>query len=351
MRPSATPGPVPASVSARPAAAAASDAAQAPGSVEPRGQQVARAQHGEGAGEVGGFLRVEPRRQHSDDVGAARPGQREQRRGLRRIEGVAARGVDQHGLPLATPRHRRRERRRVGRGDQRRVEHAGEGGELLGRAGALVIGGDHQGRGAAAGAEHGAGRELGAGQALAGAERAGQQQRPLHGVGQRGGTPGAAPALADERAAFEPRGELRRNAVAGENAGGGGGALAGAKAATADGTEAGSAASSAAVTSTPLDVRRLPRITASAPSSARTIAMASAMRGAVKTRMRMRDQTLPTVRMRARGWISACASTVVAGRNRSTMARTCPRMPPEQTSAGDSPGIRRRVEARRAPAA
>lgn len=41
--------------------------------------------------------------------------------------------------------------------------------------------------------------------------------------------------------------------------------------------------------------------------------------------------------MRARGWISAWASTVLAGRKRSTIARTWARAAPEQTSAGASP--------------
>jgi len=84
------------------------------------------------------------------------------------------------------------------------------------------------------------------------------------------------------------------------------------------------------------------------PSSARTCAIASAILGARKSLSRMggasgapgyriADHRLPTVRIRARGWISACASTVVVGRKRSTIARTWARTAPEQTSAGASP--------------
>ena len=48
---------------------------------------------------------------------------------------------------------------------------------------------------------------------------------------------------------------------------------------------------------------------------------------------------VPTVRIRARVKISACASTGVLGRMRSTMARTGARMPPLVSSTGASPAL------------
>ena len=47
--------------------------------------------------------------------------------------------------------------------------------------------------------------------------------------------------------------------------------------------------------------------------------------------------TLPTVFSRARGWISACDSTVVCERKRSTSERTNGRIAAEVTSTGASP--------------
>src|SRR6201993_5287271 len=49
------------------------------------------------------------------------------------------------------------------------------------------------------------------------------------------------------------------------------------------------------------------------------------------------DQTLPTVFSRARGWISACDSTVVWARKRSTSERTKGRIEAEVTNTGASP--------------
>ena len=52
---------------------------------------------------------------------------------------------------------------------------------------------------------------------------------------------------------------------------------------------------------------------------------------------RRANHIVPTVRIRARGEISACASTGVFGRIRSTIARTCGRMPPLVSNTGVSP--------------
>ena len=97
---------------------------------------------------------------------------------LRRVERVAAGRVDQHRRGIRPPRQGAAERDRVAGDDQVDAQQPGEGGQLLRGAGALAVGGDHHRQRAG---QHQAGGEPGHGQRLAGAGRAGQQQR--RGVG------------------------------------------------------------------------------------------------------------------------------------------------------------------------
>ena len=93
----------------------------------------------------------------------------------------------------------------------------------------------------------------------------------------------------------------------------------------ATGTAAAGAASfsTAAVTLTCLPSCSVDRMTASSPRAVRTWRMASPIDGAVKVRRRIaQPQICPSVRMRARAWISFCDITVVMGRNRSMIERT-----------------------------
>ena len=250
------------------------------------------------------------------------------------VERVAARRIDQHRRAVLAAGQGAAEGDRMAGDDQADAEQPGEGGKLLGGAGTLAVRGDHHRRDAG---HHQAGRQTGNGQCLAGARRADQQQRRLARSGRAANGIALASAVSSSPCC---EGGVQRGGDAMEVERGEAGGVRGASGGS--GGAVRSSGSSAAVTSTPSPRRRVARISASSPSSARTCAIACAIAGARKSFRRMAAlrggrHIVPTVRIRARGWISACASTGVLGRMRSTIARTWPRMPPEVSSTGVSP--------------
>ena len=144
-------------------------AAQAPGDVQPGGQEVADAKGREGVCLLGGFLGVGAGGDDQDRSGAGVLDQAGEGVGLGGVERVGAGGVDQDGCA----------RRRLGEGaaeggggaggEQGEAEQAGEGGQLLRAAGASAVRGDDER--SRAGKDQ-AGGQAGDGERLAGAGRA-----------------------------------------------------------------------------------------------------------------------------------------------------------------------------------
>ena len=99
------------------------------------------------------------------------------------IEGIAAGGINHHGLAGAAMRQRLGEHGRR-RGDRKRdAQNPREGGKLFDSTGALAIRGDNQRRRTA---QHHARGELGGRERFSCAGRAGQQQGAVPAQGQRG---------------------------------------------------------------------------------------------------------------------------------------------------------------------
>ncbi len=183
--PSAAPGPMPASVSARlRTGGCRQDAAQAMGQIEPRGHQQFGARRGVGEREVSCFRHIQAGGQHQHDGSVRRGGQCRQLVQLARIEWVVARRVDQDRNRVLPLGQCPAECDRMAGDDQADPKQFGEGGELFGGAGTLAIGGDHH-RGHAG--HHQPGRQSDDGQGLASARRSDQQQRPLAGVQRQRG--------------------------------------------------------------------------------------------------------------------------------------------------------------------
>ncbi len=97
-------------------------------------------------GNIGGLRRVETGGDYESDDSAGGGRQPGDLLALRRVEGVGAGSVDQHGDTVLPAGQRARKRHGVAGDDERQPQQAREGGQLLGGAGASAIGGDDKGR-------------------------------------------------------------------------------------------------------------------------------------------------------------------------------------------------------------
>ena len=133
----------------RPAWAAARYAAEPAREIDPGRDEVTRTGSGVAAGEIRCLLDAKAGRQHQRDGGLGCSGDGLQLFHVVLIEWVGASAVDQHGSRRTGACQRLRDADRIRRHDEGKAEQTCIGCELLSRARALAIGGDH-GRGGAA---------------------------------------------------------------------------------------------------------------------------------------------------------------------------------------------------------
>ena len=356
----------------QPAAGGGQDAAEAPRQIEPRRHQQAGAGSSVGLRLVGGFGRIEAGGQDQHHARAGGRGQRGQFLHLGGVERIAPRRIDQHRHAVLATGQGAAEGDRMAGDDQADAEQPGEGGELLGGAGTLAVGGDHHRSDAS---HHQACGQTGDGQCLAGAWRTDQQQRRLdRAAGCRTGSHW--PARSRVRRAAGRR--AARRGRHGSRVRRGGRCLrvpaAAATVAAGLGLQRGGDFHAVTKAAGGEDQRVLAQFGADLCHRLRHRGSAEELQAHGGTRRRplppppparggesmgyspspcgrglggggaADPHIVPTVRIFARGWISACASTGVLGRMRSMIARTWPRMPPEVSSTGDSPALRGGIE-------
>lgn len=178
--------------------------------IEAGGNQVTRAGAGVTPGEIRGFLGAEPGRQHKRYGGLGCGGDGLQLLHVVLVEWIGTWAVDQHRARRTWARQGLGNGNRVRRHNQREAEQTRVGGELLGCASALTVGGHHGRRRAG---EHGTSRQAGCGEGFARAGRTDKHQRPIS--RQRGECQGVRERAGERMRVMcrEAGGECGRNAM------------------------------------------------------------------------------------------------------------------------------------------